>query len=63
MAAKIVFRGCNFILSLVPVKFSSDGAADLLYRRSEMNFLLPNRGGKTLLSHQIIVEWPGNPQT
>lgn len=57
VAAAFSFRGCRFFLNLLPEKFDYDGISTLLYRDSKLRCFVHNYRGRSLLSHQIAIQW------
>jgi hypothetical protein len=57
VAAEFLFRGCKFFLSLLPIKFTTLGHSQLLYRDANLIFRVHNRRLKQLPSHQFRFVW------
>ncbi len=57
VAAEFLFRGCKFFLSLLPIKFTTLGHSQLLYRDTNLIFRVHNRRLKHLPSYQVRFVW------
>jgi hypothetical protein len=58
VGATFAFRGQEFYLNLLPMRFSLNGKSQLLYRNAKLRYKVRNSAGEDHFSHEIQIRFP-----